>query len=296
MADPFIIHQAVDFIYTHLDEKLSVGRVADACCFSPYYFNRMFRQVTGESLYACIKRLRLERGAFRLLKEPSATVTEIALEAGFSPSNFATAFHDHFGLSPLRYRNERPFRASVPYAEQLHEIRKRQESPDDALLSFLDSRISLRVLPSTRIVTRKFIGPYSRLGAVWCRFCESMESYLCRISSPSFIGISFDDPLITDSRSCVYNPAFELPDAYGPGTLAMPGGLHACYRYRGGHEQLLIAFNDLVGVWMPYHGYTLGQGFVFERYYSAGTDEAGHFDVDLCVPVRPAHKFRSNKM
>jgi len=288
------VYQAVDFIYTHLDEPLSVGRVADACCFSPYYFNRMFREVTGQSLYACIRRLKLERSAYSLVKETAKPITDIAIEAGFSPSNFATAFRNHFGWSPVRFRTEKPFRQTEPYARRLHEIRRRQESPDNALLSFLDERITVHKLPPTRLVTRKVIGPYSRLGRIWHQFCMEMEPYLRSIHSPSFIGISFDDPLITDSRYCVYNAALEVPDAYGPGTFAMPGGPYACYSYYGPHEELLMAFNDLTGVWMPTHGYTLGNGFVFERYHT-GLDETGRFRLDLCAPIKRRHEFRRKK-
>ena len=61
-----VINHAIDYILQHLGEELSVDDVAAECHFSKYYFNRMFKEETGESVYAFIKRLKLEQSAFRL--------------------------------------------------------------------------------------------------------------------------------------------------------------------------------------------------------------------------------------
>lgn len=48
---------------------------------------------------------RLARAAERLAMEPETSVTEIAFSTGFADSAyFSRRFHDHFGMSPSRYR------------------------------------------------------------------------------------------------------------------------------------------------------------------------------------------------
>jgi transcriptional regulator GlxA family with amidase domain len=59
----------------------------------------------GTTLGALIMRRRLQRAARRLVSEPQASVTAIALECGFADSaHFARRFQQHFGTTPTHYR------------------------------------------------------------------------------------------------------------------------------------------------------------------------------------------------
>ncbi len=55
------INKAQDYIEKHLEEELTIGQLAEIASFSPFHFQRIYRQITGESLYSYIKRLRLEK-------------------------------------------------------------------------------------------------------------------------------------------------------------------------------------------------------------------------------------------
>jgi AraC family transcriptional regulator len=97
------INQAIDYIYLHIGQNLAVEDIANHCCFSKFYFNRIFRAVTGESIYGFIKRLKLEIAAFKL-RSTRRTITEIALETGYTPSNFASVFKEYFKMSASAFR------------------------------------------------------------------------------------------------------------------------------------------------------------------------------------------------
>lgn len=99
-----VINQAISYIFEHLDEDITVEDVAVYCCYSKYHFTRMFKEEMDEALYQFIKRIRLERSAWRLKVEKGRSVTEIGGEYGYSSSNFATAFKKHLALSPEEYR------------------------------------------------------------------------------------------------------------------------------------------------------------------------------------------------
>ena len=55
-----------DYIYAHLDDDLSLDRLADVSGFSPYHWHRIYRAVRGETAAQTVRRLRLERAATML--------------------------------------------------------------------------------------------------------------------------------------------------------------------------------------------------------------------------------------
>ncbi len=85
-------------VQNHLDEDLSLERMAGMANMSPYHFHRVFTQTIGETPKKYTQRLRLERAAWQL-KLRDATVLEIALDSGSTtmrhfrgPSRSASAF------------------------------------------------------------------------------------------------------------------------------------------------------------------------------------------------------------
>lgn len=82
------VNQAIDYILKHIEEEITLGDVAGHCHFSKFYFSRLFKEQTGESVYGFIKRVKLEQSAFRLKTEQGRQITEIGADYGYSPSNF----------------------------------------------------------------------------------------------------------------------------------------------------------------------------------------------------------------
>ena len=69
------------YIQAHLDEALDLKTLAAVAHFSPFHFHRIFRGMIGETVQAHVRRLRMERAAYRL-KYSDQAVTRIAFEAG----------------------------------------------------------------------------------------------------------------------------------------------------------------------------------------------------------------------
>src|SRR5258708_24032325 len=104
------MNRGVEHIQAHLADPLDLERLAAVACFSPFHFHRLFRAWMGETLQAFVQRLRLERAAQLLVFNQVQSISDIALECGFSSSSaFARAFKAVFGLSAseLRKRNIR---------------------------------------------------------------------------------------------------------------------------------------------------------------------------------------------
>jgi transcriptional regulator GlxA family with amidase domain len=81
--------------------------MARDACFSARQFHRLNVQMIGETPAAHQRRLRLDRGAWRLLAS-RATILDIALETGWeSHETFTRAFRARFGATPSSFRKHR---------------------------------------------------------------------------------------------------------------------------------------------------------------------------------------------
>ena len=85
-----VINKAINYIFEHIEEDITVDDVAKHCAYSKYHLMRMFKENTDEALYQFIKRIRLERSAWRLKVEKEKSIAEIGEEYGYSSSNFTT--------------------------------------------------------------------------------------------------------------------------------------------------------------------------------------------------------------
>ena len=80
------INRVIDYIEKHLDTELTLDTLAGVANFSSFHFHRIFRAIVGETLNAYIRRLRVEKAVSQLVNNPGKTITEIALDCGFSGS------------------------------------------------------------------------------------------------------------------------------------------------------------------------------------------------------------------
>jgi AraC family transcriptional regulator len=92
------------YIEEHLAETIPLAALANLVHLSPYYFCRAFKQSFGVPPHRYHIKRRIER-AETLLADPAWSVTDIALELGFSEtSSFSAAFRHTTGTTPTDYR------------------------------------------------------------------------------------------------------------------------------------------------------------------------------------------------
>jgi len=83
---------------------LSLQALANESGYSRVHFVRMFRAATGYSPHNYLLNLKLER-ARELLRNPSISLIDIALDCGFSShSHMSRLFHKIVGVTPSAYR------------------------------------------------------------------------------------------------------------------------------------------------------------------------------------------------
>ena len=107
---PRIVSVARDFVAGHLDEKLTIERIAQAAGVHPTHLARTFSSRTGETIGAFVRRLRAER-AKQLLKSSSSPLSEVATRCGFSDqSHMGRILRGIYGLTPRQLRGRAGYR------------------------------------------------------------------------------------------------------------------------------------------------------------------------------------------
>lgn len=100
-------HALVSYVEGHLAD-MSVTEMANSFGFSEIYLRELFYKHVNMPIMQYCKRRKLNASAFELLHSDKKILT-IALEYGFSnPESYTRAFRKHFGMTPSRFRAERP--------------------------------------------------------------------------------------------------------------------------------------------------------------------------------------------
>lgn len=109
------VQKMQEYIEEHLNEKITLKQLANAAGYSPWYADRLFKEITGKSPFDYIRALRLTKAAL-VLRDNNIKIVEVALDFVFdSQEGFTRAFSKEFGLPPKRYsRNTPPIQLFMP--------------------------------------------------------------------------------------------------------------------------------------------------------------------------------------
>lgn len=280
------VNQAIDYVNLNLHEAITAERIAEHCCFSRHYFNRLFRAVTGENLYSFVKRQKLETAASLIFKHSNLSITDVAAEMGYSPSNFTVAFQKHFGWSPSECREGLvPGTGSGQGLDMVRQIRDFQTRSDpEEYLKTLEERIEIRTLPEMFLNYRRFIGPYCDLNAAWQRFI--LENPTLPGERPrQFCGLTYSDPLFTSPERCIYDLCVEVSEPRGSQCHRLPRAEYVCFHYTGHIRELFQRYNDFLSFWIPVKGPRFCHRSCLEFYHPC--DIPLHVSIDICIPLQP---------
>ncbi len=98
------IHEAMNHIYRHYREKVSIQAMAKLCEMSLRQFERKFKSYFNLTPQQFIIKMRIHDSC-EMLRTASMPIGEIAFELGFyDQSSFTVQFKKAMGLTPLQYR------------------------------------------------------------------------------------------------------------------------------------------------------------------------------------------------
>jgi len=93
---------------SNLGERWTLDSMAESCGLGITRFAHYCRQITNQTPLQYLNRLRVERAAELLRARGGRRVTDVALDCGFSSSQyFATVFRRYFRCAPRAYRARR---------------------------------------------------------------------------------------------------------------------------------------------------------------------------------------------
>jgi len=107
VLNPSPVGEAVRYLRHHHNRPLTVKELADRAGYTREHFTRLFREETGETPGAMLRRLRLETACL-LLETQGLSVREVARQSGYTdPVHFHRAFAAAMGCPPLAYRRRK---------------------------------------------------------------------------------------------------------------------------------------------------------------------------------------------
>jgi AraC family transcriptional regulator len=278
-------------IQQHLDDALPLEELARVACFSPYHFHRIFEGMVGESVKEHIRRLRLERAAYRL-QFTDQPVTRIAFDAGYEAhESFTRAFRAMFGEAPSQFRQSQRTLLWSAAPSKIHFV------PDGKLDPFhipqrgdrpMEVRIE-RVEPM-RVAFMRHVGPYMEVGALWGKLMSWAGPRGLLGPQATLIGIGHDDPHVTPADKLRYDACLVVDPHFQPegevGVQEIGGGDYAVTRHREPYEKLGETYARLYGEWLPASGREPRSAPAFEIYRNTPMDTApADLITDIYVPV-----------
>ena len=94
------------FLMEHFQEHYTIQELSERFEISPTVMKKCFKEMYGDSVYAYMKRYRLQV-AEKLLREQKLTIAEIAAQIGYlNPNKFTSAFCAEYGMPPTEYRKK----------------------------------------------------------------------------------------------------------------------------------------------------------------------------------------------
>lgn len=100
------LNKVFEYVETHYQETITLGKAAEYVGFSPYYFTRFFKTNTGKTFMNFLTEYRVNQAKFILANEKIPMI-DVAEKAGFtSVKTFHHVFKEVVGQSPLKYQKE----------------------------------------------------------------------------------------------------------------------------------------------------------------------------------------------
>ena len=314
------INRVMDYIEQHIAEELSLDVLAKTACFSAFHFHRIFAAMTGETLNRFIRRLRVEKAASQLLVNPGKSVTEIALDCGFSGSAaFARTFKEFFGVSAGEWQRMPEDERSRCKADRKIGKTFRNMGQSDGvsvrhsgLMTLtsptwriemtknaertIEATVTIRELAPKQVVYVRHVGPYAGLGEVF----EKLFGKLFAFAGPrGLVGpnsetlcVYHDDPSVTEEEKLRTDVCLTVPEGTPVegevGTMLIPGGTFGVAHFELAMDEFSRAWDAVISGWLPESGYQFDDRLSFESYGNPSSEcTDGKCGVDICIPIRP---------
>lgn len=286
------INQVSNHINEHLQEELSIAKLADIAHFSSFHFQRIYKAFKDETPYETISRLRLEKAVFLLKHHLKLRIQEIALQVGFgSVENFTRQFKQRYGFSPGKLRKDPELRNSRIYQEKPEKDfhLAYEEGRKSAPVDFEVEVLHLPAIP-VALIKAVFGADGSELVAAYEKLMSWYETQGFERTGSRRFGMSVDDPEVTPANLYRYDFAVAMDRGFTPSELIesaeIPGGLYTVLSCEGDLTKVAQAWDYLYKYWLPQSGYVPRHYPAIEEFLK-GPEQIGwqQFDLLCKIPI-----------
>lgn len=282
------INEVLNYIFKNLKGDLSLEKLADVANYSPFHFQRIFKQVVGESPKQYIIRTKLESSVGFLFIHKTKSITEIAMDCGFSSlSAFSRSFKDYFGMSAEELRgidikDRIKLLKSEGYVKELlkHEASTSEFRSDKNSIQIIVKKINSihGIFTNTSLKSDKIISSFRKS-------IQVAETNDIDISNSNFIGIIY--PHQDLYRALItYHPNLELSKKIN--NTEIKSGRYASFKINGDMETMFEGFKYFNENWLPHSGYRMADLCGFEILSQNPIGKAYHeIEREIYIPIEP---------
>jgi AraC family transcriptional regulator len=298
------INRVIDYIELNLDEELRLEELSRIANFSKFYFHRIFKAVTGESLHRYIQRLRIEKAASELFVNPDKKITNIAYNYGFSSSSsFGRIFKKYFSMSPGAWQksankkifNEKDKKNNFNYLtfKPINFIKRISLPAKNIKLK--DVKICIKDIPEITVAYLRHTGPdmYNpdSLKKLYSMLYNWAEMNPVRITDKNAIIVYHDHFGITNDSKLRTSICIKIPDGIKVtgkiGRMTIPGGKYAVGYFEQSSDENMDVTQVIYKGWLPESGYQADKKrllfSIFQNYLDTDTDIS---KGEIYIPIR----------
>lgn len=101
-----VLRKAIDYLYAHYNEQITLNEVAERTFVSTYYISRMFKREMGKNFVDFLNEIRIEK-AKEMLKDIRYKTYEVAEKVGIPDAHyFSRLFKKYAGVTPTEFREQ----------------------------------------------------------------------------------------------------------------------------------------------------------------------------------------------
>ena len=253
------VNQVIDYISANLHLPLQLDVIADKINVSQRQLLRIMRSALNESLYTYVARQRIERAVLYMQTEEMSLTTLSSMVGYDNPQSFSKAFKKQFGISPKAYINELQSRLEG-YVQS-----SGNRSSLQAEICYFETE------------------PYE---IAWNKLMLFLKDNQALTLETRFIGLSFDDPNVTNYNQCRFYACASVKKKIVPtgefGTIRLQQGKYAVYTLKGSCSGLQELYNNI----SVNFEHTIRHGMAFEEYISYRTENSKENITKIYMPIK----------
>jgi AraC family transcriptional regulator len=248
------------------------------------------------------------------------SVTEVALDCGFSgPLVFARTFKEFFDMSAVEWQRAGAEERNSAQANRKigQAFRKPWQAQDFSIRHVrpvtsgsqtwriemkkntdrkIEADVTIAELQPRNVVYARHVGPYAGLAQVF----EGLFGRLYAFAGPrgllgpgaETLSVYHDDPSVCDEEKLRVDACLTVPvgtPVEGEiGTMVIPGGKFAVAHFELAMDEYGLAWEAVVGGWLPESGYQFDDRLAMEIYRNNPEEHPEKkCVVDICIPVKP---------